>query len=91
MVWERPSHAAFLDLAGAAGLDSGVSEYTARRIDAAVRALVDEAFARATVLLQARRALLDEGVAKLLADETLTEAALQPLAHAARQAGPPPP
>jgi len=48
------------------------SEATARTIDEAVRALVDEAFARAGKILVERRALLDEGAEKLLAQETLS-------------------
>jgi cell division protease FtsH len=50
-----------------------------------VRALVDEAFARASAVLAERRALLQEGADKLLAQETLTEADLLPLAEAARR------
>lgn len=48
------------------------SEATAREIDQAVRALVDEASTRATAILDERRALLDAGAEKLLARETLT-------------------
>jgi cell division protease FtsH len=48
------------------------SETTAREIDQAVRALVDEAFARAEKILTERRALLDEGATKLLEHETLS-------------------
>ena len=88
VVYER-QQPRFLDLPEGAGLERGLSEDTARRIDAAVRALVDEAFARATALLTERRALLDEGAAKLLAQETLTEADLLPLAAAARRMGAP--
>jgi cell division protease FtsH len=47
------------------------SEATAREIDLAVKALVDEAFARATTILTERRALLEEGTRLLLAKETL--------------------
>ena len=47
------------------------SEATAREIDLAVKALVDEAYARATRILTERRALLEEGVRLLLEKETL--------------------
>jgi cell division protease FtsH len=87
VVYERPQ-ARFLDVANGLAPDRGLSEDTARRIDSAVRALVDEAFDRATAVLSERRALLDDGAARLLARETLTEAELQPYAEAARQ-GPP--
>ena len=79
----------FLDVAEGMGLERGLSDDTARRIDAAVRGLVDEAYARAGAILADRRALLDEGAARLLAQETLTEADLTPMAAAARQAAAP--
>ena len=66
-------------------LERGLSDDTSRRIDMAVRALVDEAFARASAVLAERRALLQEGADRLLAQETLTEADLLPLAEAARR------
>jgi cell division protease FtsH len=50
-----------------------------------MRALVDEAFGRASAALGARRALLEDGAEKLLAQETLTEAELLPLAESARR------
>ncbi len=87
VVYDRPP-SRFLDLpegVAGAGLERGLSEDTARRIDAAVRALVDEAFSRATAVLGARRAQLESGAAQLLAQETLSEAELEPLAAAARQ------
>ncbi len=77
--------ARFLDLPEPLGLDHGPSDRTAQAIDVAVRALVEEAQARATALLSERRALLDEGAARLLAEETLSEADLAPLAEAARR------
>ena len=58
--------------------------------DAAVRALVDEAFVRASAVLSERRTLLEQGAEQLLAQETLTEADLQPLFDAARQRPAPP-
>ncbi|MDH4052803.1 MAG: cell division protein FtsH, partial [Rubrivivax sp.] len=85
MVYERPQQR-FLDLPDGAGLDRGLSDDTAQRIDAAVRALVDEAFDRASRVLGDRRALLEDGAARLLAQETLAEADLAPVAQAARQA-----
>ena len=48
------------------------SETTEREIDVAVRDLVAKAFDRATDILGARRADLDEGARLLLAQETLT-------------------
>ena len=65
--------------------ERGRSDDTARRIDSAMRALVDEAFGRASAALGARRALLEDGAEKLLAQETLTEAELLPLAESARR------
>ncbi|MDO9285689.1 MAG: cell division protein FtsH, partial [Aquabacterium sp.] len=84
VVYER-AQPRFLDLPEGLGLERGLSDDTARRIDAAVRALVDEAFNRASAVLAARRALLDEYAARLLAQETLAEADLAPLAQAARE------
>lgn len=55
------------------------SEQTAREIDCAVRELVNAAFDRATAILQAKRAMLEEGARQLLAKETLTEAELKAL------------
>ncbi|MEI7968589.1 MAG: ATP-dependent zinc metalloprotease FtsH [Betaproteobacteria bacterium] len=80
----------FLDPTDALAMDAGLSEHTARRIDDAVRALVDDALARATAVLTDRRALLDEGAERLLAQETLTDTDLGPLATQARLAPPPP-
>jgi cell division protease FtsH len=70
---------------GPVGLERSPSDETARLVDAAVRALVDGALARARAVLAARRAVLDDGVARLLSRETLTEAELRPLAQAARR------
>ncbi len=84
VVYER-QQSRFLDLPDAMGLERGLSDDTERRIDAAVRALVDEAFDRATAVLAARRSLLDEGAAKLLEQETLVEADLLPMAERARK------
>ena len=85
VVYER-QQPRFLDLPEGPALERGLSDDTSRRIDMAVRALVDGAFARASAVLTARRALLQEGADRLLAQETLTEADLLPLAEAARRA-----
>jgi cell division protease FtsH len=58
------------------------SEETARRIDAGVRALIEAAFARATAVLTANRALLERGARLLLEKETLAEAELAPFVAA---------
>jgi len=55
------------------------SEQTAREIDAAVKAIVDDAFRRTVNLLRARRAILDAGARQLLQHETLDEADLATL------------
>jgi len=59
-------------LAGTTANRVDASETTEREIDVAVRDLVAKAFARATDILGARRADLDEGARLLLAQETLT-------------------
>ena len=84
MVYERPQQR-FLDVPDGMALDRGLSDDTARRIDTAVRALVDEAFDRARQVLTDRRALLEDGAARLLAQESLVEADLAAVAEAARQ------
>ena len=50
---------------------------TADAVDAAVRALVDAALARAVAILRANRALLDRAAAALLATETLNQAEIE--------------
>jgi cell division protease FtsH len=55
------------------------SEETAREIDRAVKAFVDEAFARAVKVLSERRPILERGAKLLLQKETLTEAELASL------------
>jgi cell division protease FtsH len=52
------------------------SEATAERIDAAVSATVSQAFVEASRLLAARREVLEKGIARLLATETLSGEAL---------------
>jgi cell division protease FtsH len=54
------------------------SEATAREIDVAVRAIVDEAFERAFQILARNRLLLEESAAALLESETLSEQDLAP-------------
>lgn len=61
------------------------SEETAREIDLTVRELIEEAYQRALALLTERRGVLEEGVALLLEQETLTPddfPALQPTSPA---------
>jgi cell division protease FtsH len=58
-------------LGNSASVSHDYSEQTAREIDCAVRALVDEAARAATGILQAHRAQLDEGARRLLEKETL--------------------
>ncbi len=48
------------------------SEQTAREVDLCVKALIEEAYARAKTLLQSRRAELEQGARLLLEKETLT-------------------
>jgi cell division protease FtsH len=60
------------------------AEATAREIDRAVRARLDHAFDRATAILEANRSLLDRAAERLLAEETLDEAALKSLLGDAR-------
>jgi cell division protease FtsH len=63
---------------------------TAREIDCAVRQLTEAALRRATDILTQRRAVLEEGAARLLARETLNEdeilALVRPAAPAASPA-----
>jgi len=54
------------------------SEATAREIDVAIRAIVDDAFERACEILEHNRQLLDESAAALLERETLSEQDLAP-------------
>jgi cell division protease FtsH len=87
VVYERRT-TRFLDLPEGIVPERGRSDDTERRIDAAVRGLVDEAFDRALTVLTERRALLEQGAEKLLAQETLSEADLLPIAEIARRSGP---
>jgi len=53
------------------------SEQTARELDVAIRGLVEAAQAQARRILEANRALLEEGASQLLARETLADAELE--------------
>ncbi len=57
------------------------SEATAQRIDAALKRVIDRAFARALAILRANRAVLNDGARRLLEAETLEEDALRDLAN----------
>lgn len=69
----------FLDLPGALQSGSRTSAATQQSIDDAVRAIVMEAFARITTLLEQRREVLERCAKALLERETLDEAALKAL------------
>lgn len=56
---------------GLAGRERRYSEDTARKIDAAVRELIDKAFETAADVLKAKRTFLDSAAAELLKNETL--------------------
>jgi cell division protease FtsH len=72
VVYQQRPHAFLGEAAWAAPPRTDYSEETAREIDLAVRELVDEAFARATKTLVARRADLEAGAKLLLEKEVLT-------------------
>ena len=61
------------------------SEATEREIDLAVRDIITKAFEQATAILRARRADLDEGGRRLLAQETLTADQFPAIRPAAKQ------
>jgi cell division protease FtsH len=63
------------------------SEATAGKIDDAVRKITDQAFQRATSLLEEHRATLIAGAKLLLQQETLDKEALAPLAEQMRAKG----
>ncbi len=62
------------------------SEETAREIDRAVRAIAESAFARALGVLEANRAVLEDGARQLLQKETLSEAEIAAIAAALKPA-----
>ena len=76
----------FLGVPGGMPKAREFSEETAREIDAAVKALVDRAFAKAVRILTDRRAVLERGAALLLQKETLNEDDLKALQAAAASA-----
>jgi len=63
------------------GLERRYSEETAHNIDVAVRALIDQAFDKATKILIQKRDVLDTAAAELLDNETLSGADLDKLYH----------
>ncbi len=63
----------YLESGFAGGATRPYSEETARKVDAAVRRIVDEAYARALSLLTENRDKLDALTAALLRDESLNE------------------
>ncbi|AJE47538.1 ATP-dependent zinc metalloprotease FtsH [Celeribacter indicus] len=65
-------------------LNRRYSEATAERMDAAVKEILDEIFARAVALLDANRALLEDTARDLLERETLDEADLRAVADKVR-------
>ncbi|MDE2007607.1 MAG: ATP-dependent zinc metalloprotease FtsH [Rhodospirillales bacterium] len=67
------------------------SDATAAAIDAAVRSLIDQAFARARAVLEANMALLRRAAGELLAHETLAGADLDALAGEVRALAAPAP
>ncbi len=71
--------------------DKGYSEATAREIDLAVRAIVQDGYRRTLALLRAREALLRESAAELLQRETLGEVELERIRSAAAKAVAPKP
>jgi len=77
---EAPQRSAMLDLPAALGQGGPmVSEDTRRRIDEAIRAIVMDAFGRATAILDHNREVLERGARSLLEHETLDEAAIRSL------------
>ncbi len=70
---DRPS---FLGAQGPTYLERQFSEATAKRIDAAVKSIIDAAFLRTTEILKANREVLENGAAMLLEQETLDENSL---------------
>jgi cell division protease FtsH len=62
------------------------SEETAREVDLAVRALIDDAYQRAKAVLVERRTDLEDGVKLLLEKETITPDEFPPLRPAASEA-----
>lgn len=78
VVYEE-AHRTMLGQSMAPPSERSYSEETAREIDCAVREIIADAFARTVAILDARRAILEEGASQLLAVETLDEDALTTL------------
>ncbi|NWG76470.1 MAG: AAA family ATPase, partial [Rubrivivax sp.] len=82
---ERPR---FLDVPAMAQGGCQPSPATQERIDEAVRAIVMDAFERASAILREHRDVLERCARELLARETLDEAALEALAGSVRATAP---
>ena len=82
---ERPR---FLDVPAMAQGGCRPSPATQERIDEAVRAIVMDAFERASAILRQHRDVLERCARELLARETLDEAALEALAGSVRATAP---
>ncbi|SES67329.1 ATP-dependent zinc metalloprotease FtsH [Oceanicella actignis] len=80
----------FLGPSGEGWMTRRYSEETARRIDQAVREVIDAAYARARAVLEANRDLLLRSAAELLERETLAGEALERIARQVRPAAPAP-
>jgi cell division protease FtsH len=78
----EPERPAFLQVPGVMPAAREYSEETAREIDRAVRAIVQDAFDKAAATLRARRETLERGARELLARETLGEEELKRLQSA---------
>ncbi len=63
------------------------SEETAREIDRAVRAISETAFERAVGVLTTNQSVLEDGAARLLQKETLSEAEITDIAKALKRPG----
>ena len=75
---------------GQSWLERRYSELTAMHIDQAVKAIVDQAFAKSTAILRDNRAVLDRCAKMLLTKETLVESEIRELTKDLKRAGPPP-
>ncbi|HEY5656443.1 MAG TPA: ATP-dependent zinc metalloprotease FtsH [Myxococcota bacterium] len=75
----RDSSGGFLEGAVPGLRSREYSEKTAREIDCAVRQIVDDAFARARMILASHRDVLEESARLLIEKETLGEVELAPL------------
>ncbi len=71
IAYEDEPHRLLTPVPGSFGPERRYSEETARKIDDAVRVLVDDAFKTASSILNEKRAMLDEAAEELLMRETL--------------------